>query len=601
LVSLLCFFCFLLDLSLCLSRSLFAAEGAENILLEPDVIELIAMEFGLESIRENTILKRNGDEILRDSRHNSSYELFPRAPIVAIMGHVDHGKTTLMDTLRRESMNQTTNNRNLSSTAPVAPTEAGGITQKLSAFEIELKSQEEEDGRTMTEGGFTGTRKVVFLDTPGHAAFSSMRKNGSLATDIAVIMIALDDGLRPQTIEAIRIAQKHECVIMIVLNKIDKFPQPNERQVMRRKIMTSLVEYDVLAEDLGGDIQVVEVSGKTGEGLESFLEKLYLQADLLELKSAHEGVCEGVLLDTKMMKGRGIVADLLIRWGTLRVGDSFVVNTVYGKVKSMENTAGKMIREAGPSSVIKLLGMKSIPTSGYELLGVENETKARKIAERREKIELLRLAGEKQRAHQEVEDRAAAAAVGGGEGSSGGGSVVTIPVILKSESANGLSALQHILDGIQKRLQGVSVLVVSTGIGTINQSDINLASMSQDKGERATVIGFNVPSPLPAVRSLAKENDVEIYTNEVLYRLEEALEEVIKEHMPEERVLTVEVRLLHHLNLSLFSSLSLSLLISSCPLSPLISPLSYHRAQQRFFNSSHTNSKVKLSKLLVSV
>lgn len=461
------------------------------------------MEFGLEAIREKAV-KRNEDEIIKDARLTAGAELFPRAPIVAIMGHVDHGKTTLIDTLRGENFGD--------KGTPIAPAEAGGITQKLTAFEIELKSQTD--------------RKVVFLDTPGHAAFSSMRKNGTLATDIAVILIAMDDGIRPQTIEAIKIAQKNECSLMIALNKIDKFPLLNDRQAMRRKILASLVEFDVLAEDLGGDVQVVELSGKTAEGIHPFLEKLCLQADLLDLKSARDGVSEGIVLDTRMVKGRGVLADVLIRWGTLRIGDPFVVNAVFGKVKAMENAAGRTIKEAGPSSVVKLLGLRSIPTSGYELLGVESESKARKIAERREKIEQLRLAAEKQKRSQEAEER---------------GSPVTIHVIIKSESANGLQALQHIIDGVQKRLQGVSILVISSGVGTINQSDVNLAALSAEKLERASIIGFNIPQPIAAVRSLAKENDVQIYTNDVLYRLEEALEEVVKEHMPEERVLTVEV------------------------------------------------------------
>lgn len=547
-------------------------DGAENVLLEPDVIELLAMEFGLESIRENA-MKRNADDVITDTRHTAGLELLPRAPVVAIMGHVDHGKTTLMDTLRGESISAG------STASPMAPSEAGGITQKLTAFEIFLKTAQ----ASVTKGG-NSDRKVVFLDTPGHAAFSSMRKNGSLATDIAVILIALDDGIRPQTIEAIRIAQKHECSLLIALNKIDKFPSGSERQAMRRKILASLVEYDILTEDLGGDIQVVEISGKTSEGVTSFIEKLCLQADMLELKSAYDGtVSEGIVLDTRIVKGRGVLADVLIRWGTLRIGDTFVVNTVFGKVKSMENTAGKMIKEAGPSSVIKLLGLKSIPTSGYELLGVESESKARKIAERREKIEMLRLANEKQKRSQEAEER---------------GSTVTVHVIIKSESANGLLALQHIIDNLQKRLHGVSIHIISSGIGTINQSDITLASMSEEKLEHAVIIGFNVPQPLTAVRSLAKENDVEIYTNDVLYRLEEAIEEVVKEHMPEERILTVEVHLPHffprHMCLPLLSAIP----------PPSIFYISlFSRSSSRellkSYNSLIINSKERFSRSLV--
>jgi translation initiation factor IF-2 len=507
------------------------------------------MEFGLESIRENA-MKRNLDDIRTNARHNTAgLELLPRAPVVAIMGHVDHGKTTLMDTLRSASMSDG------STASPMAPSEAGGITQKLSAFEIFLKPSQGASLGSGSDGdnvsGGSGNRKVVFLDTPGHAAFSSMRKNGTLATDIAVILIALDDGIRPQTIEAIRIAQKHECSIFIGLNKIDKFPLASDRQVMRRKILASLVEYDILTEDLGGEIQVVEMSGKTSEGMTGFIEKLCLQADLLELKASYAPsssssskratgggtgtettTVEGIVLDTKVMKGRGVIADVLIRWGTLSVGDAFVINTTYGKVKSMENmTTGKLQKSAGPSDVIKLYGLNSIPTSGYELLGVETEIKAKQIAKRREKIELLRLSHEKYKRSQEAEER---------------GSLVTVHIIIKSESVNGLSALQHVIENIQKRLQqqhggGVCLHVISSSIGTINQSDITLASMSQEKLEHAVIIGFNVPQPLTTVRALAKENDVEIYTNDVLYRLEEAIEEVVKEHMPEERVLTVEV------------------------------------------------------------
>lgn len=385
--------------------------------------------------------------------------------------------------------------------------EAGGITQKLSAFNVEM-----------------GGRSAVFLDTPGHAAFTGMRKSGATGSDLVVLVVAIEDGVRPLTIEAAKVASKSGCTIVVALTKVDKITDDKEREAARRKALTGLMEVDIIAEEFGGDVQVVEVSAKTGEGVADLVEKLLLQADIMELQASETGGAEGVVLDAKIEKGRGVMVDLLVKWGTLKVGDAVVVSNAYGKVKAMLNDKGKPIKSAGPSTPIRLLGLNSIPAAGQDIIGVENESKARKIADRRQRLEDARRIKELNRRAQAIEAEE---------------DPIVIPVILKADSAGGLNALRTITDALSERTDDVIIHIIGSSIGDVTPSDLSLAKLVKDSPP-ATILGFNINSPNNSIRTSAKQNDVLISTDSVIYRLEEVLEDVMKSHMPVERVATLE-------------------------------------------------------------
>jgi translation initiation factor IF-2 len=281
----------------------------DNKLIEVDVAELVSLELGHDVDRERTASEI--DAAMIEKAFKKSTSVVPRAPVVCIMGHVDHGKTTLLDTLR---------------TANVAASEAGGITQRLSAFVVSM-----------------GGKRTVFLDTPGHAAFTAMRSYGAAATDLVILVVAIDDGVRPQTIEALKIAKQSKSLIIIALNKVDKIATKEELSIARRRVLNELVEYDLISEDFGGEVQVVEVSGKSGLGISDLIEKVQLEADVQELNAAEAGPAEGTLLDVVVEKGRGVVVDLLVQWGALSVGDIVVAGTSYGKIRAMYDDAGKSI------------------------------------------------------------------------------------------------------------------------------------------------------------------------------------------------------------------------------------------------------------------
>ena len=385
--------------------------------------------------------------------------------------------------------------------------EAGGITQKLSAFNVEM------DGRA-----------AVFLDTPGHAAFTGMRKSGAIGSDLVVLVVAIEDGVRPLTIEAAKVALKSGCTIFVALTKVDKLTDAQERETARRKALTGLVEVDSVAEEFGGDIQVVEVSGKTGEGVSDLVEKLLLQADMMELKASEAGGAEGVVLDAKIEKGRGVMVDLLLKWGTLKVGDAVVVSNAYGKVKAILNDKGKSIKSAGPSTPVRLLGLNTIPAAGQDIIGVESESRAKKIAERRQRLEDTRRIKELNRRALAIEAEE---------------DPIVIPVILKADSVGGLNALRSITDGLSDRTEDVIIHIIGSSIGDVTPSDLSLAKLVKDSPP-ATILGFNINNPNNTIRTSAKQNDVLISTDSVIYRLEEVLEDVMKSHMPVERIATLE-------------------------------------------------------------
>ena len=453
------------------------------------------------------------------------------------MGHVDHGKTTLLDTLRKynqksssTSSSGSSKEKNTSGPGEVAGTEAGGITQKLSAFGVEV----------------TPGRNVMFLDTPGHAAFSSMRSHGAIATDLVILVVAIDDGVRPQTIEALKMAKEADCSIIVVLNKVDKIPY-SEREAARSRVLTQLLKHDLIVEEFGGDVQVAEVAGRTGEGIDALMESLLLQAEVLELQASITGQAEAIVLDASVERGRGVVAEVLVRWGSLSVGDAVVVGGSYGKVKSMVNDRGEAVRTALPSHSVRLQGLRSLPSTGQEMLSVDSELVAKEIADRRQQELESRRVREQELQIRRAQMRARIEAEALAEAQGSGAAAVDIPkvvdpvkinVVMKADGIGTLEALKQIVNGIASRaLQDVSVNIVGASVGDVSLSDVELAASGGD----ALVLAFNVGIVDSAARSKAKMLDVNICRNNVIYRLEDELVRTMLSHLPKERSLQTEV------------------------------------------------------------
>jgi len=466
-----------------------ASAAESDMLVDADTAELIALEAGVDVKREKAELsdKHRDRSVNGDIEHTVSI----RDPIVCVMGHVDHGKTTLLDTLRKAS---------------VADGEAGGITQRLSAF------------RVHNAGG--GGRQVVFLDTPGHAAFSDMRSHGVSATDMVVLVVAIDDGVKTQTKEALKTAKDAGCTIIVALNKCDKITDLQLRKEARARVLAQLVAEGLVAEDYGGDTMVVETAAQTGFGLEALLEGIGLQADMMELTAASEGQCEAVVLDAAMEKGKGVVADVLVRWGSLSVGDNIIVDTMYGKVKAMEDDTGKPIQTAGPSTPVRILGLRTVPTAGQEMLSVDSEGRARSISERRQKVHDMRLLRRQQTSPGNAVSN---------------GAVPVLDLVLKADGVGSLEALDQVCRTIGKRTREVELNIVHQSVGDINKRDIETASSSD-----AVVLGFNVNVADGGTRALAKELDVTTQSDNIIYRLEEKLVEAMQNLLPKERKESIE-------------------------------------------------------------
>ena len=269
------------------------------------------------------------------------------------------------------------------------------------------------------------------------------------------------------------------------------------------------------------------LAAKSGEGVDSLVEQLLFQADLMDLKGYAKGAAEAVVLDAKMEQGRGVVVDVLVKWGMLKVGDPVVVNTSYGRVRSLLDEHGKTIKSAGPSTPVRIMGLKSVPTAGQEMLATPDENKARKIAERRQKVEDTKRINDINRQAKELSDA---------------DNPVVIRVVLKADSTGALNALRNIVDSLAERADDVSVHVIGQSVGEVNPSDVTLAATAEDGGDHATILGFNIKEPTGSVRTLLKQHDVNVIQSDVVYRLEEALEGLMAEHMPEERHFTIEVR-----------------------------------------------------------
>ncbi len=454
--------------------------------LDQDTAMLVVEEMGH---KPKPFQPKDVEAELEIAEETTAAEAVPRPPVVTIMGHVDHGKTSLLDYIRRTQ---------------VAAAEAGGITQHIGAYHVE-----------------TGHGGITFLDTPGHAAFTAMRARGAQATDIVVLVVAADDGVMPQTIEAIQHAKAAGVPIVVAINKIDKPDADPDR------VTNALAQHEVIPEAWGGDTIFVPVSAKTGQGIDDLLDAILLQAEVLELEAPKEGPARGVVIEASLDKGRGPVATMLVQQGTLKRGDMLLAGTEYGRVRAMFNERGEQVQRAGPSMPVQVLGLSGVPNAGDEAMVVADERKAREVAEaRREKLRESKLA-----AQQAAKLEAFFAQKQEGE-------VVTLNVIVKADVQGSVEALRDALQKIST--EDAKVNVVAAGVGGIRESDVVLANASQ-----AIIIGFNVRADAVARRA-AEESGVEIRYYSVIYEaiddVKAALSGMLSPELREEIVGLAEVK-----------------------------------------------------------
>ena len=436
-----------------------------NQSLTLEQIELIAMDYGKEIQEEVEINKEDLD--LYFEVEDQDKDLKERAPIVTIMGHVDHGKTTLLDTIR--------NTR-------VTAGEAGGITQHIGAYQVRAKD-----------------KKITFLDTPGHDAFTTMRARGAKITDVTILVVAADDGVMPQTIEAINHAKAAEVPIIVAVNKMDK-PQANPDRVMNE-----LVEYGLISEEWGGDTIFVPISALKGEGIDELLENILLVTEMQELKANPNRLALGTVIEAKLDKGRGAVATLLVQNGTLNVGDPLVVGNTFGRVRAMINDRNKNINVAKPSTPVEITGLQDVPNAGDRFVVFGDEKTARQIGEKRQQqyIETTRQASSAVSLDTLFEQMKQ-------------GEMKDLNIIIKADVQGSVEALAMSLAKID--VEGVNVRIIHTGVGAINESDITLAVASN-----AVVIGFNV-RPDGNAKQMAQTEQVDIRLHSIIYKVIEEIE-----------------------------------------------------------------------------
>lgn len=438
-----------------------------NSPLEDETVELVCIGYDIEA----TKVKEREEDSLEVDMIEDPDQLQERPPIVTIMGHVDHGKTTLLDKIR---------------SSRVALGEAGGITQAIGAYQVEING-----------------RKITFLDTPGHEAFTAMRARGASVTDIAVIVVAADDGVMPQTLEAISHAKAADVPIVVAVNKCDK-PDANPDRVMQE-----MADHEVMPEEWGGDTIFVRTSAKTGAGIDDLLETILTVADVKELKANPNQIASGTVIEAKLDKGRGPVATLLVQNGTLHHGDPVVVGTSFGKIRRMTDENGHELQSAGPSAPVEVIGLNDVPEAGDLFRSFEDEKDARAIAERRKrrKIEAAR----RKTAVMSLEDLADQIE---------SGEIKEIPVIIKADVQGSAEAVKSSLEKLD--VKGVKVNVIHSTAGAISESDIMLASAS-----KAMIIGFNV-RPDANIRKKAEEANVEIRLHNIIYKATEEMELAMK-------------------------------------------------------------------------
>jgi translation initiation factor IF-2 len=451
-----------------LHRGIFATI---NQPLDTELAKELAREFGyladIVSFEEDVQMMDEAAEVQGEKR--------PRPPVVTIMGHVDHGKTSLLDAIR---------------SAKVAAGEAGGITQHIGAYHVDVKDKN------------TGLmRQVVFLDTPGHEAFTKMRARGAKVTDIAILVVAADDGVMPQTVESINHAKAADVPLVVAINKIDKGGANPD------KVQQGLLQYGVQTEAYGGDVPGVPVSAKTKQGLDDLLETLLLVADLKDLKAVYDCPAAGSIIEARLDKGRGAVATVLVQNGTLKQGEIFVAGATMGRVRAMFDDRGNRITEAGPSTAVQILGFEEVPSSGDNFQVVESEGKARTIAQfRQEKLKAAALA--KQRVTLEnifstIKE----------------GTIKELPLIVKADTQGSVESLVGSLEKLST--EKVRVRIIHAAAGTVNENDVLLAEAS-----KAIVIAFHTKAEKKA-EELAKEEGVDLRFHEIIYKVTEEIEQAM--------------------------------------------------------------------------
>ncbi|QDQ01774.1 translation initiation factor IF-2 [Lysinibacillus fusiformis] len=439
--------------------------------LDKDAIELICTDYGVEVEEEIRVDITDLETHFEQTEEVNEAVLSERPPVVTIMGHVDHGKTTLLDSIRHTK---------------VTAGEAGGITQHIGAYQV-------------TEGD----KKITFLDTPGHAAFTTMRARGAKVTDLTILVVAADDGVMPQTVEAINHAKAAEVPIIVAVNKMDK-PSANPDRVMQE-----LTEHGLVPEAWGGETIFVPISALKGEGIDTLLEMILLVAEVGELKANPDRLALGTVIEAQLDKGRGSVATLLVQDGTLKVGDPIVVGHAYGRVRAMVNDKGRRVKEAGPSTPVEITGLNDVPQAGDRFVVFEDEKTARQVGETRAMTAIQAQRSEKQRVTLDnlFEQMSQ-------------GEMKELNLIVKADVQGTVEAMAASLMKID--VEGVNVKIIHTGAGAITESDISLAAASN-----AIVIGFNVRPDVNARRA-AEEEGVDIRLHRVIYKVIEEIEQAMK-------------------------------------------------------------------------
>lgn len=463
----------------------------QNQSLDKDTIELLAADYGIDAKQKVEVDVSDIDKLFEKEEKNTTH-LVSRPPVVTVMGHVDHGKTTLLDKLRHSH---------------ITAHEAGGITQEIGAYQVHYNNQ-----------------VITFLDTPGHAAFTEMRARGANITDIIVLVVAADDGVMPQTVEAIHHAQAAKTPIIVAINKIDK-PGANPDRVTEQ-----LAKYNLIPEDWGGDTIFVKISAKFGKNLDELLDMILLQAEVMELKANPDQNGAGSVVEARLDQGKGPVATVLIQQGTLHVGDPVVVGTTFGRVRTMTNENGRRIKAATPATPVEITGLNDVPEAGDRLVAFDDEKTARAAGEARAKQAQEK---ERQRTSHVTLDNLFATMKKG--------KMKTLPLIIKADVQGSVEALSQSLQKI--KVDGVRVDIIHQAVGAISQSDVTLAEASN-----AVIIGFNV-RPTPVAKSLADSNNIDIRLHRVIYKAIEEVEDAMKGMLEpvykEETIGEVEVRQLY--------------------------------------------------------
>lgn len=442
-----------------------------NQTLDRDIAAIVGEEYGIQVIAAKPEEHSGEEDRYPEEEQDDPKDLRPRPPIVTVLGHVDHGKTSLLDRIRKTNVTQQ---------------EAGGITQHIGAYQAKLKN-----------------KKITFLDTPGHAAFTAMRARGAQVTDVAVLVVAADDGVMPQTVEAINHAKAAEVPIVVAVNKIDK---PNAKPEAVRQQLT---EHGLIPEEWGGDTIFVNVSALTGEGIDDLLESILLLAELQELKANPKRNAQGVIIEAQIEKGRGRVATVIVQNGTLRVGDHIVAGMYYGKIKAMLNDKGRRVKEAVPSTPVVILGLDGLPEPGDKFKVYEDEKEAKAVAAARQ--EKARQEELNARARMSLDDLFARMKEG---------ETQELNVIVKADVQGSVEAIRGALAGID--IPEVEIKIIHSGVGAVNENDVMLAATSD-----AIIIGFNVRAESNA-RQMAESQNVEVRYYRVIYNLLEDIEAAAK-------------------------------------------------------------------------